>query len=88
MNNLKKRIEESVKVSEQFDLYLEKSNLEQSKMSDIQYMETRRAFYAGFGQMVILFISKIGDAPEDEGVRIIDDILQEVQEFYAKEINL
>lgn len=75
-------------VADQFDFYLKKSKLKQSEMSDVQFVETRRAFYAGFGQMIILLTTKIGDVPdEEEGVDILDGFLTEVREFYEKEYN-
>lgn len=74
-------------VADQFDFYLKKSNLKQSEMSDVQFIETRRAFYAGFGQMIILLTTKIGDVPDEEGIEILDGFLNEVREFYEKEYN-
>lgn len=85
--NLEKEIYNLNKVSDQFDFYLQQSNLKQSEMSDIQFMETRRAFYAGFGQMTILLTTKIADASEQEGVTILDGFLSEISEFYNKESN-
>lgn len=72
----------------QFDFYLKQMKLDQKTMSDIQFIETRRAFYAGFGQMAILFMTRVGDLPEDEGVEEIQSILTEVAEFMVKEKNL
>lgn len=85
--NFEKGIYNLDKVSDQFDFYLEKSDLKQSEMSDIQFMETRRAFYAGFGQMTILLTTKIADVSEDEGIKILDGFLSEISDFYEKETN-
>ena len=85
--NLEKGIYNLDNVSAQFDFYLEKSKLKQSEMSDIQFMETRRAFYAGFGQMAIMLTTKIADVSEEEGVNILDGFLSEISDFYGKETN-
>ena len=84
---LEKEISGALKVADQFELYLKKSNLKQSEMSDVQYVETRRAFYAGFGQMTILLITKIADVPDQEGVEVMDGFVNEVHDFFQKEFN-
>lgn len=84
---LEKEITDALKVADQFELYLQKSNLKQSEISDVQYIETRRAFYAGFGQMTILLVTKIADVPEEQGVRIMDGFMNEVNDFFQKEFN-
>ena len=86
--NLEKGIYNLDNVSDQFNFYLEKSNLKQSEMSDIQFMETRRAFYAGFGQMAIMLTTKIADVSENEGIKILDGFLSEISDFYGKETNI
>lgn len=74
-------------VADQFDFFLKKSDLKQSEMSDVQFIETRRAFYAGFGQMIILLTTKIGEVPDEEGIKILEGFLNEVSEFYKNEYN-
>lgn len=74
-------------VADQFDFFLKKSVLKQSEMSDVQFIETRRAFYAGFGQMIILLTTKIGEVPDEEGIKILEGFLNEVSEFYKNEYN-
>lgn len=75
-------------VANQFDLYLEKSGLKQSEMSDMQYIETRRAFYAGFGQLLNLMLGPVADLNEDRGAQVLDGMLNEVIVFCNKERNL
>ena len=74
-------------VAQQFEIYLEKSNLNQADMSDVQYIETRRAFYAGFGQF-LLMSGKVEQLPHEIKEHVLNDILQEVQAFWAKETNV
>ena len=71
-------LNETFIVAQQFELYLEKSNLKQAEMSDVQYIETRRAFYAGSGQMLLL-TGKIEQVRIDEGLMLLDKVLAEVQ---------
>lgn len=72
-------------IHQQFDLYLEKMGLQQSQMNDVQYIETRRAFYAGFGQLLILLLGDIADMPEEESINTLDDLFTESQEFFKNE---
>ena len=74
-------------IAEQFDFYLSKMGLKQSEMSDVQYIETRRSFYAGFGQMAAFFISRISDLSVDEGANEVGKIINEVADFFVKEEN-
>ena len=80
-------VKKKPQIQAQFDLYLEKMGLTQSQMSDVQYIETRRAFYAGFGQLLILLLGDIADMPEEESINTLDELLTESQEFFSKEEN-
>ena len=80
-NKNKKQIEK------QFELYLEKMGLKQSEISDVQFMETRRAFYAGFGQLLILLMGDISDQNEADAIADLDALFTESQEFFANEEN-
>lgn len=46
----------------------------------IQLQETRRAFYMGAHSVMTIF-TKITDLPEDEGVEILEEITDEIQQF-------
>lgn len=44
----------------QYQIYLQLVNLNESTMSPIQRTETRRAFMAGCGQMLVLMRDEVG----------------------------
>lgn len=79
---------EKPQIQQQFELYLEKMNLKQSEMPDVQYIELRRAFYAGFGQLLALFLFEISEMSEDDSVNALDQLFTETQEFFSKEENI
>lgn len=74
-------------IEKQFELYLEKMGLKQSEISDVQFIETRRAFYAGFGQLLILLLGDISDQNEADAIADLDTLFTESQEFFANEEN-
>lgn len=70
-------------VEHMYQVYLEKVNLDESKMHPVQKEETKLAFYGALGQMVI-FMDNIADLPEEEGAKAIIDFRDEVSEFWAQ----
>ncbi len=70
-------------VEHMYQVYLEKVNLDESKMHPVQKEETKRAFYGALGQMVI-FMDNVADLPEEEGATAIIDFRKEVSEFWAQ----
>lgn len=67
--------------------YLQKVGLDESKMPETQKRETQRAFYGGCGHMLILLLNKIGDLEEAEGAAAMDDLLNQVCNFWIAETN-
>jgi len=69
-------------VESQYQFYLEKIGIAEDQMGDLQKIEMRRAFMGGFGQCIILMVSKIAALPEKEAENIVIDFFEEVQNFW------
>ncbi|WZL88296.1 hypothetical protein VS868_11885 [Salinimicrobium sp. 3283s] len=71
----------------QYQLYLSKVGLDELKMSYIQRLETKRAFYGACGQMLLLFRDNIGTI-EDEytAVTQMEKLFSQVQKFWKEQI--
>lgn len=88
MQNFKDEIFEKQSIATHFDFYLEKMDLKQSEISDVQYIETRRAFYGGFIQSLVFSIESVRFLSQGEYSKIMTDFMNEAREFLSKEKNL
>lgn len=81
MANIKK----SFTIEQQYQQYLSLVGLSEEDMHPVQKIETRRAFYAGCGQLLYILRDGVSKLSEDEAVQKMEDLLQEVQDFWKKE---
>lgn len=66
--------------------YLEKAGLKGLNPGSVQYVELRRSFFAGSGQMLLTISNDlILSLPENEYDKIIDDVSTEVAKFLTAE---
>lgn len=72
-------------VAEQFEAYLKRVGMSKASMHPIQYTETRRAFYAGAGQILTSARDDVSRLPEDEGILEFERWWQECTDFWNKE---
>ena len=81
MSNVGKyRIKEET-VEKDFEKYLDLVELKKEEVSETQYVETKRAFYAGFG-MALLAIVDAASLPMDEAEKKINSFRKEVMHFW------
>lgn len=69
-------------LEEQYRIYLQKADLDESKMGETQKKETRLAFYAGVSQSVMYYFS-LAEMDEDDAVEELDHVMRQVSEFWA-----
>ncbi len=69
-------------LKEQYQIYLKKACLDESKMGEVQKKETRLAFMAGVSQAVLYYFS-LAMMDEDDAVNELDNIMQQVTEFWS-----
>jgi hypothetical protein len=70
-----------------YTAYLKSVGLKQSKMSLGQNRELRRAFFGACGMMMVKLRDDIGTLPEDQAVKVLEDMFHQVNEFFLKENN-
>lgn len=73
-----------IDLEKQFQFYLQKVDLDEKTMSEIQLQATKRAFYGGFAQMWVLFI-EVGELPEEDCDVIFIDIEKQITDFWASQ---
>ncbi len=69
----------------QYNLYLEKVGLKEVNMRPVQAQETKRAFMASAGQLLVLLRDDVTELSEDEGIAILDKLMNQVSNFWIKE---
>lgn len=72
-------------VEKEYQLYLEKCRLDESKMHPVQRVETRRAFFAGFGQCLVELGELSKKHNEAEFFEIVEAMKEEVIGFWQAE---
>lgn len=72
-------------INEQYKLFLQRMNLNESVMHPIQKKQLKQAFYGAFAQCIILMRDEISLLPEKEGVEILDSQIKEVVDFFNAE---
>lgn len=75
-------------MKEEFDLeyqyrrYLQRVKLSESQMHPIQRAETKQAFMAACGQMLFLFSDELAALPEDEAMRVLENMKNQVGHYF------
>lgn len=77
---------ENLTLEEQYKFYLKKVNLDEAKMHESQKIETKRAFAAGFSQMLVIMTSDISVLQQEEGVQLIDSLMTQCKEFWKSQV--
>jgi len=62
----------------QYQLYLKRVNLAEVQMHPIQKAETRSAFMAGCGQIIILLRDEVTELSDNDGVKVLEGMLGQV----------
>lgn len=71
----------------QYQLYLQRVKLDESRMSDMQRRETKLAFMGACGQLLLLLRDDVGALEEEEALDLMTDMLSQVGDFFIKESN-
>jgi len=75
----------SKKIDEMFDFYLETVKLDKNKISEVQLIETKRAFVAGIGQTLDYQLTSLADKSEKEAIKDLSSLLLETLDFWKKQ---
>lgn len=74
-----------VDVQKTFDKYMKLTFKGTDEISENQYTEMRKAFFAGIGIFQTLLMTIASKMTEEDSVAILDDIYKEVNAFWSKE---
>lgn len=77
---------EPITIENQFVNYAMRVHLDKTKVSPVQYDETKKAFFAGASAVLVLLHTQLPDMPKKEAAAAVQKLIQEA-EFYWK-INL
>lgn len=69
----------------QYRQYLQTVGLSESQMSEGQRRETKRAFIAGLGAMLILFRNNIPQMGEEKAIETLEKMTKDVSDFFVIE---
>lgn len=73
------------KIEHQWTLCLQRLKLSKETMPVVQHSEMKRAFNCGMVQMFYLMINNISKLPEEEQVNVINDIENQMVEYWNSE---
>lgn len=80
----------SFDLTHQWHQFCERSGLPENKMPPDQRREMKRAFFGACGQLLIVFKDELGEYieknGEEAGIKIMMDMLNQVQVFWEGEV--
>ena len=70
-----------------YQQYLDAVNMPEKMMgSDIQRIEMRKTFFGAFGMALIVLRDQVSELSEEEGVEVMQDLLDQVDKFFKGQI--
>jgi len=72
-------------IENQYKLYLQKMKLDESRMPEVQRIETKRVFYGAFGQLLMLLQNDITELSDNEAFKTLDSMITQVGQFFINE---
>lgn len=82
---MKNKTDPIFSVEHQFQLYALRVRITRTKVSPVQWIETRRAFFGAWGQLLFLLRDEIGEMSDDDGIDILQAQTDEVGRFWSME---
>lgn len=77
----------NLEIDYQYELYLKRIQLNKDTMHPQQRIETKRAFYGGFSQLLVLMRDDIANIEdEDRAVLILEDLNTQCEQFWRSQI--
>lgn len=73
-------------VNKQYALYLQRVKLNESKMAEVQKVETKRAFMGGFLQALFMLRDEIAELEEEEGILYLGKMILQLEYFWENQI--
>ena len=79
-------MKDKYKIENQWQLYLERADTNESKMHVTQLSETKKAFFGAAGQMLLLLRDDVTEETDAESVFVLDGMLNEIDDFWTMEL--
>ena len=76
---------EKFNIENQYKLYLKIMKLNESKMPEVQRIETKRVFYGAFGQLLMLLKNDIPALSDKDAFKALDSMINQVGQFFINE---
>jgi len=76
---------QTLNLNYQYQQYLKRGKISEDMMHETQRIETKRAFYGGFGQALIALRDEISD-DEDAAVAEIQNMYDQVLDFFKAQV--
>ncbi len=73
-------------IQTQWEKYLKRVDLKESEMLPIQTQETKRAFFAGVSQLLVLLREDVSALEENEAINTMERMETECGEFWKTEV--
>jgi len=73
-------------VAGQYKKYLAMINLPEESMTPIQKIETKRAYYGAWGQLLVLMRDDISALSEQEGTQAMEVQAKEIDTFWKEQL--
>lgn len=80
-------MEELFDLEHQYQLYLQRVGLSESRMGDVQKQETKRAFMGACGQMFVLLRDELSKLDEDVAIQKWQAMLNQAKNYFIEETN-
>jgi hypothetical protein len=75
-------------IDQQWRRFMERCGIDPETFPEIQVQEMSRAFYGAMGQMLLLFRDELADLSEEDGIKHLEKMLEEVVEFWTEQNRL
>lgn len=71
----------------QYQLYLQRMALSESRMHPQQKIQLRQTFFGASGQMLILLRDELSKLEEEKAMETLQDLINQVGNFFLSETN-
>ncbi len=71
----------------QYQLYLKRVALTEAEMHPEQKKQLRQAFMGACGQIILLLRDEVGKLEEDEAVKVMENMIEQVGNYFLKITN-
>jgi len=68
----------SIKVEHQYQIYLKRMSLSEETMHPEQKLQIKNTFFGAFGQLLLLMRDEITELEEDDAVKVLGELLNQV----------